>query len=72
MQRAVLERQSDATRNIAGLLFEVNRDRVAVRLPDVISGWRRGVAGSGRACRRCGPAAFGSLGCGRSRRSWRW
>jgi len=29
-------------------LFEVNRDRVAARLPDVISGWRRGVAGSGR------------------------
>jgi len=28
------------------------------------------LAGSGRACRRCGPAASGSLGCGRSMRSW--
>src|SRR5216683_1592454 len=48
-------------------LFEVNRDLVAVRLPGVVSGWRRLVAGSGRGCRRCGPGAAGLPGCGRNR-----
>ena len=36
------------------LLFEVNRDLAAVRLPNVISGWPCRVIGGSR--RRCGPS----------------
>src|ERR1039457_4214454 len=48
-------------------LFEVNRGRVAVRLPDVIAVvWRPGIAGQS-GCRRSGHGAAGSLGYGTNR-----
>ena len=66
--------------------FEVNRDRVSVRLLNVSSCGLRCVTGAGsRGCRRCGPGGAGSRGCGTRRpggprarragsgsRRWRW
>jgi hypothetical protein len=48
-------------------LFEVNRDLVAVRLPDVICFWPGHLPCCGRGCRRCGPGGAGLPGCGRNR-----
>src|SRR5690348_3893869 len=45
--------------------LEVSRDRVAVRLPDVLAWGLRCVGGGGiRGCRRCGRGGAGSEGCG--------
>ena len=66
--------------------FGVNRDGVSVRVPFVSGCCLRAVSGGGsRGCRRCGPGAAGSAGCGTRKpggpqawragsgsRRWRW
>jgi len=47
-------------------LFEVSRDRVACRLPDVIALQGCSVVGGCRGCRRSGHGGAGSPGCGRN------
>jgi hypothetical protein len=65
-----------AFRSALSRAFEVNRDRVSVRLLNVSSWELRCVTGAGsRGCRRCGPGGAGSRGCGTRRpggpRAWR-
>ena len=56
---------ADPSRPVVIGLFEVNRDGVLVRLPDVVSCWLRCViCVGGRGCRRCGRACAGSPGSG--------